>query len=104
LCKSTGLIMCGVVLWAGYCVRAGHIVQVYSVNNVWNCTSSHVRRHNVHRENQILYLSDFKHIVTVHTDMCYCHGTYWHVLLSQYILTCDIVTVHNDMCYCHGAY
>jgi hypothetical protein len=35
---STGLVMCGVVWWAGYCVRAGHSVQGYRVNNVWRCT------------------------------------------------------------------
>jgi hypothetical protein len=37
VCKITGL-MCGVVLWAGYCMRAVHIVQEYRVNNVWSCT------------------------------------------------------------------
>jgi acyl-coenzyme A thioesterase PaaI-like protein len=34
--KGTGL-MCGVVRWAGYCVRAGNSVQEYRVN-VWSCT------------------------------------------------------------------
>jgi hypothetical protein len=35
--KSTGLVMCGVVRWAEYCVRAGQNVQGYRVN-VWSCT------------------------------------------------------------------
>jgi hypothetical protein len=34
--KGTGL-MCGVVRWAGYCVRAGHSVEVYR-DSVWSCT------------------------------------------------------------------
>jgi hypothetical protein len=37
VCKSSGL-MCGVVRWAGYCVRAGHSVQEYRVN-VWSLYS-----------------------------------------------------------------
>jgi hypothetical protein len=37
VCKGTGLIVHGVVRWAGYCVRAGHSVQWYRVNNAWSC-------------------------------------------------------------------
>jgi hypothetical protein len=75
VCKGPGL-MCGVVRWVGYCVRAGYSVQGYRVN-VWSFTSSLTYSFMMYAgTNKCYTLLDCRHIVLVHTDMCYCHGRY----------------------------